>query len=133
MKVHLVEPATLHLVEPLLARWLDDKRCTETRESLMARVEATDWTLHAVAEGRDVLGLFALAVQETPRGDRYLACPFAVGDRAKDWWTLMDETAEAVARAYGCTEIRQQCRPGWAKWMAGRFETVAIVLRRNVE
>lgn len=131
MKIHPVEPETFHLVEPLLARWLDDDRCQDTAETIMASVVEGKWVLYGVADGRDVLGLFALAAKETPRGKRYVACPFAVGDRAKEWWPLMDETAETFGRAHGCTEIRQECRPGWAKWMA-EYQTDAIVLKRTI-
>ncbi len=132
MKVHRVDAVTLQLVEPLLAQWLASKHCHDTREAILERAASGKWTLYGVADGRDVIGLFALEVKETPRGERYLTAPFATGRRAKEWWPLMDETADHVAKEYGCSEIVQECRPGWRKWMSGRFAVAKIVLRREV-
>jgi hypothetical protein len=131
MKIHEVGPETLHLVEPLLDRWLTSKHCLHTREQIMADVQSGAWSLWAVVKGRDVIGLYAIHIGDTPKG-RVLDMPFLVGNGVTKFWPLIDDHLSAVAKEYGASVIALTGRPGWARVVRDRFSLYHVVLVREV-
>lgn len=131
MKIHEVGPETLHLVEPLLARWLASKHCLHTREEIMSKVQSCAWTMWAVVKGRDVLGLYAVHIGDTPRG-RVLDIPFLVGNGVTKFWPLIDEHINGLAKEYGASVIALTGRPGWARVTRNRYSLYHVVIVREV-
>lgn len=131
MKIHEVGPETLHLVEPLLARWLASKHCLHTRGEIMSKVESCAWTMWAVVKGRDVLGLYAVHISDTPRG-RVLEMPFLVGNGVTKFWHLIDEHIEGIAKEYNAGTIALTGRLGWSRVTRGRYSPYNVILVREV-
>jgi hypothetical protein len=129
--IHQVTAETFHLVQPLVQKWLQSKHCPHSAQEIISALERGAWSLWAVVAGRKVLGIYSVRVYTSAQG-KFLEIPFLVGDKARQWWTLVDDAIDEIARGEGCDKVRIYGRKGWERVTRDRYRPSAVVIEREV-
>lgn len=102
-------------VEPLVQMVVDksdDIDKTIVKERL---IEGTN-LLVTISRGPEVIAINVLDVKFTDSGIKYLAIPITAGAELDAWMEEFLKVAEAIAKDYGCSELRGfAVRNGWLK------------------
>lgn len=133
MTIHQVTPETWHMVEGHVIRWLKSKHCPHTAQEIIDAVTSGAWTLWAVMAGRVVKGVYSVRVFTTKQG-KFVEVPFLIGEKARQWWPLVDQSLEELGRKLGAEKLEIRGRPGWMRLVKnGRYRLQSVVMTRNIE
>ncbi len=90
----------------------DDIDASITKE----RLQAGENMLVTISRGSEIIAINVLDARFTDTGIKYLSIPITAGSEMENWLEDFLKIAEAIAKDYGCGEIRGfAVRNGWLR------------------
>ena len=102
-------------VEPLI-RMVEEKSDDVCSDVVKSNLKNGDQLLVTISCGAKILAINVLDVRTMDTGVKVLYIPITAGSDMEDWLERFLEIATAIAKDYGCTELRGLAvRNGWIR------------------
>jgi len=118
------------MVDKVTEKAPEDIVASKVKEKLLSGEDV----LMTIMDGMTVVGAVTLTVRTLDSGTKALYMPFVCGTDLENWIAQGFKIVIAVAKQYGCTELRGvSARKGWMRYMQDYgWEEVFTTVRRRI-
>lgn len=129
----LVEPIWAQL-EPHIARVVSIVDEETTIEVVKEKAISGDVLLLSVCKGTDIIAVLTMDIRDFDTGMKALYIPMLAGDEFFEWFDQAFTVVKAIAKDFGCSQIRAAGRRGWTKALKPHgWEEQYTIIKYDVE
>lgn len=129
----LVEPMW-PMVEPFIARVIGLVEEETTSACIKEKAIAGDVLIIVICKGADIIAAMTADIRVYDTGLKALHMPQLGGDEFFEWRDQLNDVVTAVAKDFGCDQLRIIGRRGWVKALKDLgWEEQYVVLKKDLE
>lgn len=104
-----------HMLEPHIKRVVEIVDEETTIDTVKEKAICGDVLLLAISKESDIIAVMTLDIRDFDTGMKALFIPMLGGDEFFEWFDQAFAVVKAIAKDFGCSQIRAAGRRGWTK------------------